>query len=196
MAINSSLKNHKVIVLVDGSNFYHRAREIGIRTSWQFNYRRFAEWLAEGRPIGECVYYTGVISKRPNDIKSQQLVSDQQRLFAYLESPAQGFQIFRGHVMKQPGQYKEKGVDVKLAVDLVLKAVKNYFDTAILVSSDTDLIPAIAAIHEFGKRVEYVGFSHQPSFGLIKATADRRLLRRQDLQQFISSASGEGSRAA
>lgn len=87
--------------------------------------------------------------------------------------------------MKQPGHYREKGVDVKLAVDIVLKAVKDYYDTAILVSSDTDLVPAIQAVKEFGKRVEYIGFSHQPSFGLIKAAADRRLIRKQDLAQFL-----------
>lgn len=185
MAIGAAFKNHRVLILIDGSNFYHRAQEIGVSTFVRFDHHRFAEWLAEGREIVDKIYYTGVIRKNPGDPNSPKLVSDQQRLFAHLESPAQGFTVFRGHVMKQPGQYKEKGVDVKIAVDIVLKAVKNQYDTVILVSSDTDLIPAIEAIKEFGKRVEYVGFSHRQSFGMLKAAASSRLLRKQELEQFL-----------
>ncbi len=185
MVIDAAFKNHRVLVLIDGSNFYHRTDEIGVSTFIRFDYRRFAEWLAEGRPIVEKIYYTGTIRKQEGNAKSQQLVSDQQRLFAHLESREQEFTVFRGHVMKQPGQYKEKGVDVKIAVDIVLKAAKNQYDTVILVSSDTDLIPAIEAIKEFGKRVEYVGFSHRQSFGMLKTAASSRLLRKQELEQFL-----------
>lgn len=185
MSLDPTVKDHRVLIVIDGSNFYHRAQELGVSTFIHFDYRRFAEWLAEGRPIAEKIYYTGIIRKIPGNAKSQQLVSDQQRLLAHLESPARGFRVFRGHVMKQPGQFREKGVDVKLAVDVVLKAVKDQYDTVILVSSDTDLIPAIEAIREFGKRVEYVGFSHRQSFALLKAAASSRLLRKQELEQFL-----------
>ena len=43
---------------------------------------------------------------------------------------------------------EEKGIDVKLAVDLVIGAVDNIYDTAIVISSDTDLVPAIKYVRK------------------------------------------------
>ncbi len=40
----------------------------------------------------------------------------------------------------------EKGIDVAIAVDMVRLAMEQAYDAAILVSSDTDLMPAIEAI--------------------------------------------------
>lgn len=62
--------------------------------------------------------------------------------------------------------------------------IKNVYDTAILVSSDTDLIPAIQYLREEGKKLEYIGFSHQPSYGLIKYSDVRTLLKKEDIEQF------------
>ena len=39
---------------------------------------------------------------------------------------------------------------------------------------------------EKGKTVEYVGFSHQPSLGLIKFCSESTLLKEEDLKQFLS----------
>jgi hypothetical protein len=41
---------------------------------------------------------------------------------------------------------KEKGVDVKLAIDMVTMAVADQYDVAILASCDTDLAPAVEAV--------------------------------------------------
>jgi hypothetical protein len=40
---------------------------------------------------------------------------------------------------------QEKGVDVALAVDFVINAARKNFDIGILVSTDTDLVPALEA---------------------------------------------------
>jgi hypothetical protein len=43
---------------------------------------------------------------------------------------------------------REKGVDVKLAIDLVMKAIEDVYDVAIIASCDSDLNPAIDALLE------------------------------------------------
>lgn len=58
-------------------------------------------------------------------------------------------------------KFQEKGVDVGLAVDIVADSLKNQVDCVILVSSDTDLAPAIKIAKGAGKRVTYVGFDKQ-----------------------------------
>ena len=51
----------------------------------------------------------------------------------------------------------------------MIGAVDGMYDTAIIISSDTDLIPAIKYVRSAkDKSIEYVGFGSDPSFGMIK----------------------------
>jgi uncharacterized LabA/DUF88 family protein len=88
-------------------------------------------------------------------------------------------------MLENNGVFQEKGVDVHIAVDLLLGACDDLYDTAILVSSDTDLIPAVHGVRKKGKKVEYIGFAHRPSFGLIKNVDLTTTLRREDLAVFL-----------
>jgi len=55
--------------------------------------------------------------------------------------------------MQLTKEYKEKGVDVKLAIDLVEFSINNKLDIAIVLSGDADLVPAVALARKFKKRV-------------------------------------------
>ena len=68
---------------------------------------------------------------------------------------------------------------------MLIGAYENMYDVTILVSSDTDLIPAIKHIKYLGKEVEYIGFSHNPSLGLQKNVNLSRLLIEDDFVDFI-----------
>lgn len=69
----------------------------------------------------------------------------------------------RYHTDHREGQ--EKGVDVSLAVDLVLGAASGRFDVGIVVSLDTDLCPALDRVHNVlhGVRVEVAAFRRPES---------------------------------
>ena len=67
------------------------------------------------------------------------------RPLAYYETTRRGRTTWRA---------QEKGVDVMLAVDVVDMARTNAFDTAVVFSADTDLLPALEAAVRIGKRVE------------------------------------------
>lgn len=81
--------------------------------------------------------------------------------------------------------FHEKGVDVRLAVEMIRFARKDKFDIAYLLSSDTDLVPAVEEVRAFGKKVYYVGIGRGQSFGLTKAANNVLLLRPSDIQQFL-----------
>lgn len=55
-------------------------------------------------------------------------------------------------------EVQEKGIDVLLAVDMVKGALRDSYDVAVLVSADTDLLPAVEAVLDDGKRVEVVSW--------------------------------------
>jgi len=80
---------------------------------------------------------------------------------------------------------REKGVDVKLAIDLVIGASDNLYDIAIVITSDTDIIPAIKYVRNGKKKkVEYISFAGNPSFGMIKECDIQRIFSAEDLQVF------------
>jgi len=185
MVLKHQNKRERVIVFLDGSNFYHRLRdsELDFRQLLTFDYKGFAKWLAHGREIVDCIYYVALVRKEVGNIKSEELVKDQQKLFATLQK--QDWEIKTGYMMKHDKDYKEKGVDIKLAVDILDMAYQNKYDTAIVVSSDTDLIPGIIRAKELGKKIEYIGFSHRPSFAMQRYANLSRLLSKIELEQFF-----------
>jgi uncharacterized LabA/DUF88 family protein len=175
----------RVQIFVDGSNLYHRLREcIPSRNLLQFQYGAFVHWIVGARELAGKTYYIGVVRAAPDDARAQALRRDQQRLFAALSRG--GWGISRGFILRSDGGFHEKGVDVQMAVDLLAGAYEDRYDVAVLVSSDTDLIPALTKVRAMKKKVEYIGFSHKPSLGLITNSDIRRLLTADDLTPFVS----------
>ena len=58
-------------------------------------------------------------------------------------------------------KFQEKGVDVGLAVDIVRDVLENNVENIILVSSDTDLMPAIKIAREKHIKITYLAFDNQ-----------------------------------
>ncbi len=172
----------KVFVAIDGGNFYRKLKKLGFLSVSEFDYQGFSKWLAgKGRLVGIC-YYVGRIREEPNNPKSTELKSGQDRFLANLAN--QNISVKTGYILKSDGGYSEKGVDVQISVDICMKGVRNEYDRVILVSSDTDLIPAIKEAQNLKKTVEYIGFADSPSFAMIRFSNSRRLLRKEDLQPF------------
>ena len=96
-----------------------------------FDYTGFAHWLARERTIINCFYYVGLVRKEASNPKSIELMKNQQRLFAHLNK--NGWIVKTGFMMKRGQDYKEKGVDVKLAVDVLDLAYQDKYDTAVII---------------------------------------------------------------
>lgn len=178
-------REERVVILVDGSNLYHRLKEpeIGVRNPLKFDYKAFKNWLASKRKLVAANYYVGAVREEPGNLKSKKMLAKQLKLFSELR--AGDWKIYLGYILKSDG-YHEKGVDVKIAVDLLVGAYEDFYDTAVLVSSDTDLLPAIDKARGLDKTIEYIGFGHKPSFALIKHCNCSRLLVKSDLEAFGS----------
>lgn len=176
------MNSERVFIIIDGNNFYHRLKEFNLRDLLNYNYEKFADILATKRKLISKRYYIGSIREEYKNLKSRKLMTNQQKLLGKLQK--NGWEIGLGHMLKTDS-YHEKGVDVLMAVDLLIGAYENLYDTAILVSSDTDLIPAIIKIRSMNKKVEYIGFGHKPSMALIANSDVRRLFIKDDLEKFL-----------
>jgi uncharacterized protein (TIGR00288 family) len=81
--------------------------------------------------------------------------------------------------------YEAKEDDIHLAVDMVKLAYNDAYDTAILVSSDGDFVPAIQAVKERGKNVENIGFENKFSYHLQQESDKFVKLKREVVKQFF-----------
>ena len=140
----------RVNVYIDGSNLYHLLHHRFGRTD--LNFLSFARKLSGQRRLQRIYYYSAPIdnSRQPT------LHQSQQRFFQHLRHISQ-LELRLGRLVYAGGSntpLHEKGVDVKLATDMVLHGVRNRFDASVLVSSDTDFRDAIQIIKSFGLQAE------------------------------------------
>lgn len=164
----------KSYLLIDGENFVHRIEDVlkkkhliksrkdlkRISFKKLFNFSAFTEKL----------YYSTILRTPPKDHplhkKTEQIRHWQSTWVPYLVFHGIKY-IKAGYLRVRAGKecskcgkaaevFAEKGVDVRIAVDMVAKAAPG--TTLYLVSSDTDLLPAITEAKKRGAKVIYVSF--------------------------------------
>ena len=148
---------NKNLVIFDGSNFYHKSKKLAPSVHLSnFNYRKLAEALTKSQD-NAIEYCVGEIrpQKLDND-KSKSMYAGQQALFYCLQK--QGITVKKGFMLKIQGVYHEKGVDVRIATDIVKGALKNEYQACYVISSDSDILPAIETAISAGKKVVYAAF--------------------------------------
>ena len=159
--------SNRVIIFIDGSNLYHIIRDI-IGSSYSlidFNFEGFTKYLCDGRKLVRVYYYTAPLDKK----KDEETYKKQQKFFEYLKK-IPNFNLVLCRMQKDIDngilKYSVKEDDIHLAVDMVKLSYNDTYDTAILVSSDGDFVPAIEAVKEKGKNVENIGFETKFSWHL------------------------------
>jgi uncharacterized LabA/DUF88 family protein len=84
-----------------------------------------------------------------------------------------GVAVRKGDLVSTREGWRQKGVDVLLAVDLVRLAARQAFDVAVLVAADNDFVPAVDAVLEMGPQVEVVTACQKMSSLRLARKADR-----------------------
>lgn len=182
------MRQKRCILLLDGSNFYFKLKDLKLQNLLEFDFSNFAKSLSKDRSLVKSIYYVGKIRTDGTE-KTKKLHNNQQRLFAHLRKNR--FYYSLGYLLQSDGKFHEKGVDVNIAVDILVATYEDLCDEIILVSSDTDLLPAIKKAKEKGKSVEYIGFSHQPSVAMVANCFPSRLLTKDDLLPFTVAKGGK-----
>lgn len=176
-ALMYNLDMKKNLVIFDGSNFYHGAKRLSPRTHLtDFNYKKLVE-IITGDNNNKIKYCVGEIRQKRSNDKSVKLYANQQSLFYGLEK--QGIEIKRGYMLRDKLTYHEKGVDVQIAIDILRGALKNEYDVCYLISSDTDLLPAIAEAKIEKKKIIYVGFENFISRAMKENCSEMVLITRK-----------------
>ena len=189
----------ETILLIDGENFKGKIRDVfkvagKNRPTWHhYDFKGLFNKILNGVEVNKKVFYFARIKEHVDSKeKSKQLIEEQRHLKTHLEK--QGFEVvMSGRVRGQMevGQddkkvlvFKEKGVDVKVAVDMVSLSCDQKVANIILCSSDSDLQPAIEEVKKRGVRCTYVGFEVNPNKGISYTTDGTILIRNSEVFDF------------
>ena len=178
----------RVAVFIDGLNVMYRLRDSG----WEefFDVCHLAQRLAHRRQL-EAVFYFRPRPQMP-PIKTRQRYWDETRHIARIEKDlwdAYGRKVRFGWMVKRDWGWQEKRSDVWLASEMVAQAHKDAYDIAILVSADTDLIPAVEHVLMVDKGVELVVFPKCSTnvSELVKVSNSTTTARRSFFQPYSSN---------
>ena len=187
-------------LFIDGENFLYKVedalKEAGVpKHKIDTNRLNLSSLTAEvltGYSITKKTFYSAKLRMfEETKEKSRMLIHKQRVLKQNLEK--QGFEfLLAGNVRPQKVRadgknayvFKEKGVDVKIAVDLVSLSCDKKMDMAILCSSDSDLQPAITEVKRRGVKVIYLGFEISPNKGLTFTCNKTILFRNSEILKY------------
>ncbi|OGM91321.1 hypothetical protein A2755_02930 [Candidatus Wolfebacteria bacterium RIFCSPHIGHO2_01_FULL_48_22] len=184
------------ILLIDGENLKGKIKSVfheadKKRPIWHaYDFLGLFNKILSGMRMDKKVFYFARVTEHTESKeKSKQLIEEQRLLKTRLES--QGFEVIlsgrvRGYVDEKHKSliFKEKGVDVRIAVDMVTMACDGTVKEIILGSSDSDLQPAIKEVRNRGISCIYLGFEAQPNKGMTFTTNKTILIRNSELFEF------------
>ena len=141
------MSTSRVIAYIDGFNFYHGLRDSDLKDSRWLDYHGMSvSLLKSGQRLEQVRYFTTRVKNNPKR-------SERQAVYIDALLARGGIKIDYGHFLSKPAhcnkcgnvwqKNEEKKTDVNIAVRLLEDAFDDRFDTAMVVSGDSDLVPPI-----------------------------------------------------
>lgn len=156
-------KRERISVFIDGSNFYYST----YKKNKKVKFEKLVSELVGDRELVGVYYYVA-----PLDIKADEDKYWKHQRFLEMLNELPNFNVVLCTLKKikvKNGQdiYLVKGDDVKLSNNLLMGAVNDLYDTAIVVSGDEDFVDSIdIVIKRYKKRVGNAYFIKTSSYNL------------------------------
>ena len=188
------------IVYIDSENFLFKAIDILKRAKLisnrgdltKFDFRGLLEDSLGRKDLLIRYYGTHLrVIKNNSKLKTQsrKIINDRRKMLSTLQKQQIEF-VGSGNLKVRDGdacpdckskglRLQEKGVDVRIAVDMVVDATNNR--DLYLVSSDTDLLPAVKQSKVQEAKVVYVGFSERLTKALVAETSSAVVWQDKDI---------------
>ncbi len=182
--------SNKTYVFIDGFNLYYGCLKKS-KYKW-LNIGKLCALLLPQNEINKIYYFTAIVKSRPNDPQAH----IRQLTFIRALETIPDFQIVRGRFLShdvfmplaksktKKTKYvnviktEEKGSDVNLATFLMFHASRNDFDTAVIISNDSDLVKPIDFVTKFySKKVGIINPHKRLSVELSKSATFYKPIR-------------------
>lgn len=153
MCFRTTDKNDRVMIFMDLANIEYGLKNHEGLENCLIDQESLATILVDGRKVAGAMVFDTIPRFKKNRSEEE-----------YLSEI--GYKIMKGHL--EDGKQKE--VDVALAVEMLMHAIDDHYDVAILMSGDRDFIPVISRVQALGKKVEVVAYSESASREVISVS--------------------------
>ena len=175
------IAKERVIIFIDGSNIFHAIRALNIK----IDYSKLVKLLSDDRYLIRAYYYSSMprVEDVERDTPEWDSLMRQRKFITELKNL--GIKPRIANLRKlSSGEWLEKEVDIMLATDMLALAFRDAYDTAILVSGDSDFCYTVETIQDLGKRVINATFRRNSS-PLLRAVSDEVIFLDEYIDQII-----------
>ena len=155
------MQKGRVLILIDGGNFYHSSKKI-LKENEEINYQKLIDLLVGDRELVGVNYYVASLDIKIDPKrywKHQRFLDNLKKIpkFNVVLCPLRKLKIDGGY------RFIIKGDDARLIHDLIVGAYENIYDTVSIVSGDEDFSSMIKTVQRKDKKVENAYFKSSSS---------------------------------
>lgn len=188
----------RVNAYIDGYNLYHAEVETkDNRLKW-VNLRALCQHFCDEEDILDKVYYFTSYAKhikyrKTNYVEPEHIIRHKTYIYDFLKDF--GVEATFGFFNTFEGKTTEKQTDVNLALQLFEDAIKDKYDKAILLSGDTDFIPAMERVKKLGKEILLLlPPKHSCSLKFDKVITNKEFIQADDLASHLLPAKSKNNK--
>jgi len=124
-------------------------------------------------------YYDGITDEKENEY------AQQREYFDALKENYEGLDVFLGEAVKlTDGTFRQKGVDILMAIDVLTMAYQDHFEAGLFFLGDRDFIPLIEAVKDTGKKTFLYSYRENVPKELTQAFDFRHSLDKEELERW------------
>lgn len=176
----------KIAIFIDGAYLSKVLKESF--SSPQIDFSKFSTYLANGESILRTYYYNCMPYKSSSPTSGEKTRYDNMQRFVSSLEQLDHYEVrlgkleYRGRKSDGTPIYQQKRVDILLGCDLVLLSAKQRIEKAILITGDSDFIPAIQIAKNEGVEIELIyDVNHMPHSSLTQVVDVRKALSQTDI---------------
>ena len=139
----------RVVAFIDGFNLYHSLADNSSYKAYKWlNVRKLLEMYIPTKDLKEIYYFTSLTTWNQEKMNRHRIIL---RAFEHVD-----IKIVYGEFRKRDRfcpncknwfkTHEEKQTDVNIAIHLFRLAIEDRYDTALILSGDSDLVPSIKAV--------------------------------------------------